>query len=248
MKKLYTLLLGILVGSSISAQDNGTYTLTAGVSQPVGIFAADDYMGNALVSPLDPRGEKGGAVTGLNLGVKRSVSLSDNLDWFLSVELYYNRLNRALDDQIGDHYTTGIYSGYTQVRVNKPAYYNIPVMFGLTYNCPVNSNCLDNLFAEAAIGANLREIAPFVVDYELYYGVEGSYRSHFDAAVRPAAQLGMGVRFASHYSLGAFFSYLGSARMREIQTESLGGLSANYDYRSGVLNTALLSVKLGYTF
>lgn len=248
MKKVYVFLLLASLGVScgIKAQE-ASYTLTAGASQPVGKFADSSYEGNALVSPNQTRGDKGGAVTGFNFGIKRSVSLSDRLDWFLSAQLFYSRLNSSFDDQIGDHYTSGIFT-HIEARVDKPAYYNIPFMAGITYSMPLSSPLFNSLFCEVAAGANLREISAYEVSYVEYYGAEGSYRSHYDASVRPAAELGLGVKFGKRYSIGAYLNYLGSAKTKEIQKESLGNFSANYDYSSNTLTTTQVSLKLGYSF
>ncbi len=206
---------------------NKGFSVYAGGAFPVGKFADD---------------EEAFAKAGFNVGARYTFAIAPtNLGLFVSADFIYNNTK---DVYFIDVLTE---NGFD---VEKPKYYNVPVLVGLNYNSKVDRNLA--LWAELGVGANFRTSSKFDATFieapDLMY-----VNQKIDSAFSFAFQLGAGVTFNDKFSIGMNYYSLGSPKVNSTY-ESLfpSDYSGDIEYEKGTIKTevpiGVFMLRLGYNF
>ena len=217
----------------------GGLTVKVGGAFPMGDFSkaeadyytyAYTYTGTFSWGLLDTCTD-GGAGMGFNLGVEYAipVSIVSGLSVVLSLDGFYNGLNKGLNDFYSDYEED--MSRYGDASVTLPSYLNFPVMVGAKYELPL-TNGID-LYAAAAVGANLRIITPQKL--KLIFNDasgESSYTWTYEPTISLAFRLTAGVTFAEKYVFELGYYSLGAGKVNVVN--EFGWVSSDHvnDYHN----------------
>ncbi len=248
-KIILTFALMTLFATAVSSQSAVVY---GGLGIPTGNFGGKNLYRNALSSDY---GDQGGATIGFNLGARYMRPFPDSkVNWFLSVDFFYNGFDSDLKESIGTytHYLIEkaireAQQNYTLTvdyfEIDFPQYYNIPLMAGI--NCPLfdlGQNC--SFWIEFGLGANFRKLSDlketFECDDEKYES-----RCSFEESLAFAYQIGAGLKFKDHLLIGAGLYNLGADN---IKGKAISGKNWSEGQTTENLSTTMLSVRLGWIF
>lgn len=217
------LLIAVMMLTSIGAFAQTQFSIYAGGAFPMGKFKEGELKNkepNKWVL-MDEKGTNGFAGIGFNVGVDIMFPIAsvDGLGIIVGADFFYNGYNSELKDwfnDLSDNDDDDDKDGYEMTVSHKPRFMNIPLMVGARYNYNINDGF--GIFAEAGVGANLRMISSFKMDYSYsdpYYGYEeeGSTELTYNKAVTFSFKLGAGVMLAEHFSIGLDYYALGSAKV-----------------------------------
>ena len=221
------LLIAVMMLTSIGAFAQTQFSIYAGGAFPMGKFKEGELKNkepNKWVL-MEEKGTNGFAGIGFNVGMDLMFPIAsvDGLGIIVGADFFYNGYNSELKDwfnDLSDNDDDDDDKDGSEITVShKPRFMNIPLMVGARYNYEINDGF--GIFAEAGVGANLRMISSFKMDYSYsyydpYYGyVEGeeSRELTYNKAVTFSFKLGAGVMFAEHFSVGLDYYALGSAKV-----------------------------------
>ena len=230
-KGIFAIAMIFLSLTGASAQSN---IIFGGFNFPNGKFKGDDY---TKVVVLD-QGKEGGAGMGFNLGYKFLSPISNQFNWFLSAELFYNGLNSEIKDDVED------LADKSGMDINKfPSYLNAPVIGGLNYSF-ANLNPDLSLWAEVGAGLNFR----FLTDYAYERG-ENETTLSYNTNFLFAYQLGVGVMVKNKFTIGIHYYDLGSEKLKGKYKEEDDSGKEKDDFKSSKpLDTSMLSIRVGFIF
>lgn len=214
-----------------SAQSNVFF---GGLNLPNGNFKGDDL--KKLI--LTDAGKEGGAGIGFNAGYKFLSPISNQFNWFLSAEIFYNGLNSEIKGDLEDS------ADKSGIDINKyTSYINFPVLGGLNYSI-ANLNPDLSLWAEVGAGLNFR----YLTDFSYEQGkneVTESYNTNFLFAY----QLGVGVNIKNQFTIGIHYYSLGSEKIKGKYKEEDNSGKERDDFKSSKpLDISMLSIRVGYIF
>ena len=128
MKKYFcSALMMLILVLSANAQSN-KFIIHAGGTLPITKFSGNSIDDWVLLNTASTP-EKGCASAGLSGGLQFNIGISRGLDFTISLDAYYNSLNKkTLDDAL-----------ITSVS-KTPKYFNIPLMAGINYEFYINRN------------------------------------------------------------------------------------------------------------
>ncbi|MBR4837494.1 MAG: outer membrane beta-barrel protein [Bacteroidales bacterium] len=218
------LLIAVMMLTSIGAFAQTQFSIYAGGAFPMGKFKEGELknkMPNKWVL-MDEKGTNGFAGIGFNVGMDLMFPIAsvDGLGIIVGADFFYNGYNSELKDwfnDLSDNDDDDDDKDGSEITVShKPRFMNIPLMVGARYNYEINDGF--GIFAEAGVGANLRMISSFKVDYSYsdpWYGYEESMSIEYtyNKSVTFSFKLGAGVMFAEHFSVGLDYYALGSAKV-----------------------------------
>ncbi len=214
------------------AQAQLTNSVYLNGSLPMGEFG--EKTGNTVLPNIGLLGKDNighNAVSGIGFGYRASYRFDvgvGNVDGFLSGDLFWNRIDGDIRDNIIENN-------------GKPTQYiNVPLMLGVQYNYAVTD--VLRPFAEFGIGYDFMfigkegwELSPSK-DYTLKYKVGGAI----------AYQVGLGCYFGEHVSAGINFYGLGKHAIQYKENENttiLDALNKNVQR-----NANLLTLRIGFHF
>ena len=250
-----------LVVSTAMAQDTQTtntdskkveYSIYLGASTPLGSFGHNFGYLDEKLSWYDITYGHADFV-GANIGVKAKYNISGlkGLGIIATADVLFNT---AADFDIKEvvesdaHLTENFYS----------AYINIPVMVGANYNYAINDKV--SIWGEAAIGANLRIITPYIFDHKRSNGIDiKDYTEiNYDNCFTLGFQAGLGVKLKNKYSIGLHYYNLGNKAVTEKYTEITDYTNVIGDHyyvniidephTKPPLKTTMLLIRFGYHF
>lgn len=222
MKKYFcSALLMLILVLSANAQSN-KFIIHAGGTLPIAKFSGNSIDDWVLLNTASTP-EKGCASAGLSGGLQFNIGISRGLDFTISLDAYYNSLNKkTLDDAL-----------ITSVS-KTPKYFNIPLMAGINYEFYINRNL--EFYIEGAAGGDLRYTTPLELTI---LGITTKYT--YPATLAFAWRAGFGIVVADFLTLGLDYNSLGAHKA----TMKYG----NDTYTSSnKLKISLLSLNVGIRF
>lgn len=258
---------------SVQAQTKPIWNVSVGGSFPIGYFASFSFDPNTLYTDCGFMNENvncGAAVLGINLGIEALFPMQNHKLFFtFSADFNYNGVTsdcKKYLNLVADFFNANFRSqvqndGGTSVSSSCvvdgiPSHLNLPLLAGLRYTIPINNRM--DLFAEGSVGANLRGITPITLIERMNYMYRGYYiestiEEQFKYALKGslAFRFGMGVRFAEHLFLSAYYYYLGlgdvSATIiaKDPTDNTVQPLEQSMQF--GTINPMMVVVKLGYS-
>ena len=259
MKKKVFLAAALMAMLGGAAMAQGTFTLKLGGGFPLGDFAdaKADYDDGTMRWGLNGKYTDGGAGLGFNLGFEYNVPVSsvNGLGVVISLDAFYNGLNEELNDYFSE-FKEDLDDYTNSWSLSLPNYINIPVMVGAKYELPLTSGV--GLYAAGAVGANLRIITPYKLQYETDYisgTVERTTEIEPDATVSFAFRLAAGVTFAEKYSVELGYYSLGAGKVKGEEKYSVEYSDSYYTDDSDKdkfslksITPTLFTVRLGISF
>ena len=229
MKKKYIFVAVMLLFGTVSsfaqeANEKGSFSMHAGLSLPMDDFGDDD---------IDDE-DSGLAGTGINIGIEYVYKLNENsLGLFVGLDLFRNGINGDSKDDLEDELENLIGS---QVDIEFPVYYNIPISAGLVYNYKVDEKIA--LFAKGGLVFN----SLITTDMSLKLSGEEIVVEN-DLATSFGFKFGTGVTFSENWSIE--IDYLG---LGEHDIDSESKCCGETENSSSDLKVGIVSVTLGYKF
>lgn len=253
MKKtlLAMVMLSMLGMGAVEAQ--GHFSLRLGGNFPTGKFAdasGDFSSGNPINWGLQDNSKKGGAGIGVIVGgqFKYDIASVKGLGVLVSVDGMYNSLNSDVTDYYDDM-VDALDNSTTEFSVTLPTYFNIPIMAGLGYTLKATNNI--SVFAEAALGANIRIITNYVeTSYTSMTNYEVIATSEYNTATTFAYRLGAGIMLNEKYSISVDYYSLGMAKAEgTAYTEINGKEQSNAPkFKAGKITPANVAIRFGINF
>ena len=214
-------------------------------------------------------GTDGFADWGFSLGFDVTITLPvEGLGVFGGFDFIYNFNKSALDNCL-DEYAINevkVLDYVSDVKYTRPAFMNIPILFGLNYLH--NFNHIVGIWGEAGIGPNIRFISRYekkrefntamtvlLPDGEAVTAIEETKGIQYNSAVTLGFKVGAGVMLWNRMSIGLDFYSLGSAKIEGTGTYELGGTDYSDKYYSdknfkgkNAISASELVVRVGYHF
>lgn len=264
MKKKVLMIAAMMTILGGAAMAQTSFTLKLGGGFPMGDFADAKVSSSNGVERwgLLTKDEEGGAGVGFNLGAEWCIPVSsiNGLGIVVSIDAFYNGLNEDLNDFFEDM-RDDMDDDYDEYSLITPSYLNFPVMVGAKYQLDVTPGI--GLYGAAALGANLRIVTPFKLEYEYSessgsysYSTERSTTLSAKAAVSFGFRLAAGVTFADKYSVELGYYNLGAGKVKiegeyEYDTNSNGTRTSGSDTEKETLKSItpeLFTLRLGIKF
>ena len=259
-KKVFFLLVSFVTLSLGMVQAQPQFTLKLGGGFPQDRFAKVTTSGLTLDRwGLIKEDTYGGAGLGFNGGVSVRLPIPQlsGLGVVFSIDGFYNGLNR--DANAIFQFTTDTLDFWdAQYSLDKPKYLNFPVMVGLNYTVELEHEV--DIYLEAGLGANVRYIAPFNMNYEIMEGNVSQESVISSRKYKIATTLGyrmnVGVTICKHYSLELGYYVLGEGLVESesLYTETVLGTQVTLPQLEPAketfktINPTILTLRLGYTF
>lgn len=245
---------------AIMAQDTQTtntdskkveYSIHLGASTPLGSFRPqnDFHFGylDAKLSWNDDITYGNADFVGANIGVKAKYNISGlkGLGIIATADVLFNTdgdFDIKEVDEGNEYINEYLYSTHI----------NIPVMVGANYNYAINDKV--SIWGEAAIGANLRIITPYIFDHKRSNGIDiKDYTEiNYDNCFTLGFQAGLGVKLKNKYSIGVHYYNLGNKAVTGVMTDIVPGIATtdvkNTPFSLPELKTSMLLIRLGYHF
>ncbi len=208
---------------SANAQGN-RLVFHAGGTLPIAKFGGNSIDECILLNTASTP-EKGCASAGFNGGLQFNFGVLRNLDFTISLDVYYNSLNKkTLDDAL-------------ITKISKtPKYFNVPLMAGINYEFNINRNLA--LYIEGAAGGDLRYTTPLELTI---IGITTKYS--YPPTLAFAWRTGLGIVVSDFLTLGVDYNSLGAHKA----IMKYGDGNNTYT-SSNKLKISLLSLKLGIRF
>jgi len=227
MKKVLFMVATFMLGLfMVNAQDAAEQSSLEGFEAHIGAVFPNGNFGDE---------KKGGAATGLNLGLKYYHPLkTPGLSLFLGLDAFYNGLQGDIKDDIEDYYGN-------DVDITHSAYLNIPIMAGVNYSYPLNEKT--KVFGEFGLGLNYSKITDFKAEEDDDY-----YKESFDASTQLAYTIGGGLFFNDKYSIGLKYNNLGKHKYKVKWEEEIQGYKDKNSYKTSALSITNIAIVFGIRF
>lgn len=252
MKKATLAIAMLTLLSFGAAQAQTHFSLRLGGAFPMGKFAdaSANYSTGNLNWGLFDNSKKGGAGIGVTLGgnFKYDIASVKGLGVVASLDLMYNTLNSDIEDYFEEQ-VDATESNTREYSVTTPKYINIPVMVGLGYTYEATPAL--GLFAEVAIGANIRMITKAEEnDYFTTTQYEKITTREYNTAATFAWRIGGGLMLNSKYTIGVDYYSLGMAKAEGTTYTEINGVEGTNppNFKAGKITPTILTLRLGINF
>jgi len=248
-KALLTIAVLALLGMG-AAQAQTHFSFRFGGNFPDGKFAdaTGDYANNNLNWGLVDNSKKGGAGIGIVAGLQMKYDISSvkGLGVIVSVDGMFNSLNSEVTDYFDD-YIDDNETSTREISITLPKYFNLPLMAGLNYTYDVKENL--GIFAEAAMGANIRVITD-MENTITQANTERITTQAFNSATTFAYRLGAGIVLNDKYTLGIDYYNLGMAKADGVTYTEVNGTESNNTpkFKAGKIKPTNITLRFGINF
>ncbi len=213
------------------------FSIHAGVASPMGAMAESDVEVYNEVNKwiLKRTSDQGGAGVGFNVGMQYKLNFP-SLKGFgvtLGADFIYNGANRNIrsfkNEMFDELETACIKEGIKNYdySLTLPQYINVPVLAGINYTYGVNDAF--GIFVEGSCGADIRMITDLVEDLNIA-SYSQTITLEYATSVNFAFQFGVGFMVMDYFSMGGYYSGLGSDNVKINALEK-------YDDPQNIFNT-----------
>lgn len=232
MKKFTLVALFLLLGIS-GAFAQTRFAVYAGGAFPMGALKDgklnDNDVPEKFVLWNEESGNKGYAGLGFNVGMDVNIPITDfGLGLIVGADFFYNGYNSELKDYykdlVEDYEDAMDDLGWDSYKLYKGRFMNIPLMVGVNYQLDLSDSFA--LFAEAAVGPNLRLISKDgmkvvynEVQDNIYSDKPSTYSEikeyiKYNMAVTFGFKAGIGMMINDMFSVSFDYYSLGSAKVK----------------------------------
>ena len=206
-----------------SIYSQGMFEFHAGLSNPMSDFGSDS----------DYNDEAGGALTGINVGLKYTYLLNDKgVGLYAGLDFNYNGLSQKMKKEVKE-----VFGGIYNATYDYFEYYNFPISGGLYYIYEANNNV--SIFGNGGLTLNFLKVSDLGITA---YGETLKFK--FDIANSLGYRLGGGILFNKRVSIAVDYWGLGKHDMSA--EVSLAGDHEDFD--GGEITVDILPLTLGYNF